>query len=50
MENNGEIKPKIRLVSITDTPRALAYVEDRENVIKQKHNSFKKYLEDNDWG
>ena len=50
MENKGGIKPKIGLVSITDTPRGLAYFEDRENIIKQKHNSFKKYLDDDEWG
>ena len=48
MKGKEELKPKIGLISITDTPRALAYVEEREETIKCKHNLFKKYLQDND--
>jgi L-fucose isomerase-like protein len=46
MHQSQDLKPKIGLISITDTPRALAVVEEREEVITKKHNDFKKYLED----
>lgn len=41
------LKPKIGLISITDTPRALAMVEEREKIITKKHNDYKKYLVEN---
>jgi len=44
---NENLKPKIGLVSITDTPRALAYVDEVESVIKRKHDNLKKQLRNN---
>lgn len=48
MHEFGNLRPRVGLISITDTPRALAFVEEREEVIAKKHNNFKKYLKDNE--
>ncbi len=45
---NENLKPKIGLITLTDTPRALALVDEREKVITKKHNNFKKYLKENE--
>ena len=37
-------KPKIGYITLTDSPRALAMVEERERVITEKHKNFKKFL------
>ncbi len=44
----NELKPKVGLITLTDSPRALALVEQREEAIKSKHNAYKKYLVEND--
>lgn len=37
-------KPKIGLISITDTPRAVGMVDEREKFVRERHESLKKFL------
>ena len=41
---SDDLKPKIGFITITDTPRALLTIEEREKVITKKHNDFKSFL------
>jgi L-fucose isomerase-like protein len=45
---NNNLKPKIGLITLMETPRALAFTNERENAISKKHNDYKSYLLNND--
>lgn len=47
MSSPDKFKPKIGLITLTDTPRALAVVAEREEAITKKHNDYKKFLSEN---
>lgn len=48
MGNLKDLKPKIGLISLTDTPRALALANEMEIAIAKKHYDFKDFLIKND--
>ena len=44
---NNEFKPRVGLITLTDVPRAISVVKEREEAITKKHNDYKSFLLEN---